>query len=86
MINKRLDKIEEYLKEIKDLANTDYFKQVEKDIELFCKENNELKDRIDKAVHDLRLLREKYFRECVAGSSEDLSEIIHILEGEDNDI
>lgn len=43
----------------------------------------ELQQRLDKAIEYIKILREKYFRECVAGSSEDLNEIIHILEIKD---
>jgi AbrB family looped-hinge helix DNA binding protein len=37
--------------------------------------------RIQQAIKYAKCLREKYFRECVAGSNEDLSRLIKILEG-----
>ena len=49
------------------------------------RENEILQSRIDEAIKYTKIIREKYFRECVAGSNEDLSTIIEILEGDSNE-
>lgn len=41
--------------------------------------------RIEKAKKHTMTLREKYFKECVAGSSYELGELISILEGGSNE-
>jgi len=46
----------------------------------------ELQSRIEKATEYIKTLRERYFRMRVAGSNNDLSELIEILDGEDKDI
>jgi len=45
----------------------------------------DLQQRIDKAIEYTKHLRDEYFRKCIFGSSEDLSEIIDRLNGENND-
>lgn len=39
----------------------------------------------EKAIEYTKHLRDKYFRRCIFGSGEDLSEIIDILRGEDEE-
>ena len=53
----------------------------DKDIEY--KEKVKLQQRINKAVNHIKGLREKYFRNCVAGSNNDFGELLDILRGED---
>ena len=45
-------------------------------------QNKNLQQRINKAIEYTTSLREKYFRNCVCGSNNDLSELIEILKGE----
>lgn len=40
-----------------------------------------LEQRIEKAIGYVRGLREKYFRMCVVGSNNDLSDLLEILKG-----
>lgn len=47
--------------------------------DLLIKENNKLKERIDKAI---KLLKEDYFED---GSGNNVEEVIKILKGENND-
>lgn len=49
---------------------------------LRLQEFNDLQQRIDKAIEYTKRLREKYFRECVWGSNNDLGELLEILKGE----
>lgn len=42
----------------------------------------ETEERINKATELIKGLREKYFKMCVEGSNNDLSELLEILEGE----
>jgi AbrB family looped-hinge helix DNA binding protein len=39
---------------------------------------------VEEAIKYTKQLREKYFRMCVAGSNEDLSDLIEILNGKTN--
>jgi hypothetical protein len=55
---------------------------VEKNNELIKQaiEIEDLENRIKEAIEYTKILREKYFKECVAGSSYELDELISILE------
>lgn len=71
---------EEILLKLVDYANLQN-KLIESNCEkiIFQKENLQLKQRINKAIEYTKGLREKYFKMCVAGSNNDLSELIEIL-------
>ena len=85
MINKKLDNIEEEIRQINDLINdNDYFKQIEKAIDIvnkkndeLSKKNKELQDRINKTIEYI----EKYKTEdyCDGMSAKQL---LDILKGE----
>ena len=71
---------EEILLKLVDYANLQN-KLIESNCEkiIFQKEILQLKQRINKAIEYTKGLREKYFKMCVAGSNNDLSELIEIL-------
>lgn len=50
-------------------------------IMIIADERDEYKQKIDKAIEYIKVLREKYFRECVWGSNNDLGELLEILKG-----
>ena len=85
MINKKLDNIEEEIRQINNLINdNDYFKQIEKAIDIvnnkndeLSKKNKELQDRIQKA---LEYIYTYYGKQVVKSYSETLREIKEILE------
>ena len=68
--------LEEAIKRIK--KGNKYINNLENEILYY-------KIKINKAIEYTKILREKYFKECVAGSSYELGELISILEGGSNE-
>jgi hypothetical protein len=42
-----------------------------------------LEDRIDKSIKKIKILQERYFRNCVAGSNNDFIDLLEILRGKE---
>lgn len=78
--------VKELIEEYEDISKTDrpkiapYHGDMFIDVEMEYLMRKELQSRIDKAIEYTKILREKYFKECVAGSSYELGKLIEILE------
>lgn len=57
--------------------------ELEEQIKVLKSNLNENTTRILKAIEYTKGLREKYFKECIAGSSIELGNLLEILKGED---
>ena len=78
MISKTLEDIEKDIKYLKEIANEEYFKKVEEMCNEVNKRNNELQERIDKAIDFIDGKDIDYY-------SDNYNELLNILKGGNNE-